>query len=185
MAADPDLERIAEFTELVAASARSPRQRERMARAVGLPITAANLAALRIVQRQGPVAVIDVARRLGLDQSTASRQLRPLEEHGLVTRTGDPADRRVALLRVTPAGEDLLGRVRAMQLNDFDVALSDWDPAQRHTLAVLLERFRHDLLAARTDETGWTVRKEPVPGQSSAVAPAADGRRGSTSGTAR
>jgi len=161
VAPDRDLERIADFTELVAASTRSPRQRDRLARAVELPITAANLAALRIVQRQGPVSVMDVARRLGLDQSTASRQLRPLEEHGLVQRSSDPSDRRIALLTVTDAGTGVLRRVREVQLNDFDVALSDWDPSDRHLLAELLERFRRDLLAARTDETGWTVRKDP------------------------
>ncbi len=157
---DRDLERIADFTELVAASTRSPRQRDRLARAVDVPITAANLAALRIVQRQGPVAVMEVARRLGLDQSTASRQLRPLEEHDLVSRSSDPADRRIALLSVTDAGEAVLRRVREVQLNDFDVALSDWAPEDRHLLADLLERFRRDLLAARTDESGWTVRKD-------------------------
>lgn len=154
------LEAIADFTDLVAASARSSRQRERLAKAAGLPVTGANLVALRLVDRFGPVAVTDVARRLGLDQSTASRQLRPLEEMGLISRTTDPSDRRLALLTTTPAGRDVLRRVREIQLNDFDVAMSDWPPEDRARLAELLDRFRAALVAARTDERGWSIRPD-------------------------
>jgi DNA-binding MarR family transcriptional regulator len=157
-AADRDLLRIYEFTDLVAASARSTWQRERMVRAAGIPITAASLAALRLVDRHGPMPVSEVARRLGVDQSTVSRHLRPLEERGLIERAADTDDRRVARLTVTAAGNDVLQRVCAVALNDFDVALNEWSTEDRHTLAVLLERFRADLLAARVDESGWSVR---------------------------
>ncbi len=157
---DRDLVRIAEFADLVGTSARSVRQRERVLRAAGVPVTDAGLTILRLVRRHDGIAVTDLARRLELDQSTVSRQLRPLEEHGLVVRTADPDDRRVARLAITGDGLALLRRVRAVMLNDFDVALSDWSSYDRRLLADLLERFREDLLAARTDETGWSVRKE-------------------------
>jgi DNA-binding MarR family transcriptional regulator len=159
-ARDRNLLRIHEFTELIAASARSARQRERVLRAAGLPLTDANLAALRLVHRHGPIAVSEVARRLGVDPSTASRQLRPLEEHGLIARKNDDEDRRVAWLAITDAGRDAMAKIRAVALNDFDVALSDWSRADRARLGALLERFRIGLLEARADETGWSVRKE-------------------------
>jgi DNA-binding MarR family transcriptional regulator len=155
--ADPDLLKIQEFADLVAASARSARQHERVVRAAGVPVTGASLEALRLVARHGPIAVSEVARRLRVGQSTASRQLRPLEERGLVVRSGDPADARVARLSTSDAGRAVLARVREVSLNDFDVALGDWEPADRKLLAELLERFRKALLEARTDETGWSV----------------------------
>ena len=71
-----DLERIHEFTSLLIASTRSPRQRERLQRALGVSLSETNLGVLRLVQRQGPVAVSEVARRLEVDLSNASRQLR-------------------------------------------------------------------------------------------------------------
>ena len=155
--ADPDLLKIQEFADLVAASARSARQHERVVRAAGVPVTGASLEALRLVARHGPIAVSEVARRLRVGQSTASRQLRPLEDKGLVARSVDPADARVARLSATEEGRAVLARVREVSLNDFDVALGDWASADRKALAELLERFRKALLEARTDETGWSV----------------------------
>jgi DNA-binding MarR family transcriptional regulator len=158
-APDPDLERIHEFASLVIASTRSSRQRERLQRALGLGVSETNLGALRLIQRHGPIPVTEVARRLEIDQSNASRQVRALEEQHLVTRTVDPDDRRVARLAVTPAGQRVLTRVRAVALNDYAVALEDWSARDRAQLAELLDRFRVSLLAAETDESGWSIGK--------------------------
>jgi DNA-binding MarR family transcriptional regulator len=158
---DPAVLAVHELADLIAASARSPRQRERVVRAARVPLTGAGLVALRAVERHGPIAVSEVARRLAVDQSTASRQLRPLEEQGLVIRATDPADRRSARLAVTPKGRRLLDRVREVSLNDYAVALSDWSAADRASLAALVDRLRVALLHTRADETGWSVRKDP------------------------
>ncbi|HZP30915.1 MAG TPA: MarR family transcriptional regulator [Acidimicrobiia bacterium] len=159
---DPAVRALSELADLIAASARSPRQRDRIVRAARAPLTGAGLVALRAVERHGPIAVSEVARRLELDQSTASRQIRPLEEQGLVTRSVDPADRRAARLAITPKGRRLLDRVREVPLNDYAVALSDWSTDDRAVLARLLDRLRDGLLRTRADETGWAVRKDPA-----------------------
>jgi DNA-binding MarR family transcriptional regulator len=156
---DPVLERIHEFMSLVIASTRSPRQRDRLQRALGLSLSETNLGALQLVHRHGPLAVSDVARRLEVDLSNASRQLRALEDQGLVARRVDPADRRVARFVVTAAGRRVLERVRAVALNDYAVALDDWSARDRRQLATLLDRFREALLATEPDETGWSVGK--------------------------
>jgi DNA-binding MarR family transcriptional regulator len=143
--ADPTLHALYEFTELVAANVRSARQRERVFRAARVPLTSAGLNVLRIVQRHAPIAVTELARRLGVDQSTASRQLRPLEEQRLVTRAGDEADRRVAWLSLTPRGRRVLDRTIEAWLADYDVALADWSAADRAALGELIDRLRNDL----------------------------------------
>jgi DNA-binding MarR family transcriptional regulator len=158
-APDPDLERIHEFTSLVIASTRSSRQRERLQLALGLGVSETNLGALRLIQRYGPIAVTEIARRLEIDQSNASRQVRSLEEQGLVRRTVDRDDRRVARLGITAAGKRVLAKVRAVALNDYAVALDDWSARDRRQLATLLDRFRESLLATEPDETGWSVGK--------------------------
>ena len=156
LAHDPDLVAIYDFTALVSASARSARQHERMVHAVGEPITGAGLLALRAIERHGPVTASDVARRLQIDQSTASRHLAALTDLGFVARDADPEDRRVAWLRVTAAGQRLLDRARDVVLHDFDAALAGWSSADRHTLAALLARLREALLEAEVDEAGWS-----------------------------
>jgi DNA-binding MarR family transcriptional regulator len=143
--ADPTLYALYEFTELVAANVRSARQRERVLHAARVPLTRAGLNVLRIVQRHAPIAVSDLARRLGVDQSTASRQLRPLEEQRLVARAGDDADRRVAWLSLTPRGRRVLERTTEVWLADYEDALTDWSAADRAALAELLDRLRNDL----------------------------------------
>ncbi|EFC81898.1 MarR family winged helix-turn-helix transcriptional regulator [Parafrankia sp. EUN1f] len=154
---DQDLARIHEFIELVGLAARSPRQRERMLRAAGAPITGASLTLLRWIARHGSATSSDLARWLDLDQSTVSRQLRPLEEHRLVSRSADGADRRVARLAPTEHGEALLAAVREVGLHDIGVALDGFTAAERRHLAELLDRMRVGMLDAQVDPTGRSV----------------------------
>lgn len=162
---DPDLAAVQEFAELVVASSRSSRQRERLRRAVESPVTTASLTVLRLVERAGPLTLSEAARRLELDQSTLSRQVRPLEDEGLVARQPDVADRRAARLTVTQAGRRMLRRLRDVALNDYDVALSDWEPAERARLGAMLERLRADLLRTHADASGWAVDKQDALGE--------------------
>ena len=150
---------IQEFANLIAVNAHSARQRERVLRAAGVPLTGANLDALRTVQRHGPMPMSDVARRLRVDQSTATRQVRPLEDQGLVARAADPSDRRVALVELTADGTTLLDRVGDVALHDYDAALAEWSAEDKAQLGLLLDRFRRNLLAAELDESGWSIMR--------------------------
>jgi DNA-binding MarR family transcriptional regulator len=143
---------IFEFTQLVAASATSARQKERVLRAARVPVTGAGLTALRAVERYEPVTVSELARRVGVDLSTVSRQLRPLEDEDLVTRSTDARDGRVARVALSTKGRRVLGRVTDAVLADFDAALAGWPAADRTRLATLLDRFRDRLAELRAEE---------------------------------
>lgn len=155
-----DLRRIRDFVELVSEAARSSRQRERLLRAAGTPLTGAGLLAMRVVARRPGVTVSELARALDIDQSTISRQLHPLEAQNLLTRTVDDKDRRVARLTLTTAGRRVLAALGEAAMNDIDVALADFTPEDRRALADLLDRFRSGMLAARIDERGRVVRPD-------------------------
>jgi DNA-binding MarR family transcriptional regulator len=142
----PDVTALRDFAELIAASARSPHVRERIGLTAGAPITGASLVALRIIARSGQSTPSQVARRLGLDLSTASRQIRPLEKNGLVSRTIDALDRRVSVLSLTDEGHAVLARVDDVICDSFDTALQDWSPAERATFAELVSRLHQSLL---------------------------------------
>lgn len=150
---------IQEFANLIAVNARSTLQRDRVLRAAGVHLTGAGLDALRTIQRHGPMAMSAVARRLRVDQSTATRQVRPLEDRGLVARTTAPSDRRVSLVELTAEGATLLERVGDVALHDYDAALASWSAEDRAQLGLLLDRFRRNLLAAELDESGWLIMR--------------------------
>ena len=91
----------------------------------------------------------DVAAGLRVAVPTVSRQVRQLEELGLVARSKDPIDGRAILLEVTPAGLDALHRMRAEWQKTVAEILESWPGKDREILGELLERFALELLALR------------------------------------
>jgi DNA-binding MarR family transcriptional regulator/GNAT superfamily N-acetyltransferase len=70
------------------------------------PFSLAQLRVLYEIAHHGPVSAAVLCRTLGLDGGYLSRILRGFEQHGLVVRAPDPADRRRSTLRLTDAGAD-------------------------------------------------------------------------------
>lgn len=92
----------------------------------------------------------DVAEGLGVAVPTVSRQVRQLEDLGLVVRTKDPVDARAILLEVTGAGVDALLRMREEWRKTVAEILEPWPQKDREILGELLERFALELLALRS-----------------------------------
>ena len=68
----------------------------------------------------------------------AALLLKALSERGLVERRGDTRDRRVAHVRLTDAGRDLVDGILPEQLAYETAVLSDLDPHGQEELASLL-----------------------------------------------
>jgi DNA-binding MarR family transcriptional regulator len=92
----------------------------------------------------------DVAAGLRVAVPTVSRQVRQLEDLGLVARTKDPIDGRAILLEVTEAGVDALQRMRVEWRRTVAEILESWPEKDRELLGELLERFALELLALRS-----------------------------------
>jgi DNA-binding MarR family transcriptional regulator len=84
----------------------------------------------------GPAPLLRVADELGLDRTTMTRNLAPLERDGLVTSVPG-ADRRVRLIALTEEGRKRLTK-----------ALPLWERAQRRVIESLGEGRWRELLAA-------------------------------------
>ncbi|GEL21008.1 MarR family winged helix-turn-helix transcriptional regulator [Pseudonocardia asaccharolytica] len=54
----------------------------------------------------------ELANAVGIQGATLTHHLNAMERNGLVTRRRDPANRRVHLVELTPAGKELFGRLR-------------------------------------------------------------------------
>jgi DNA-binding MarR family transcriptional regulator len=70
------------------------------------------LAALSTIERHGPITAGDLAAHEQVRKPTVTRILGALVEEGLVERSVDPADRRIAWVRLTADGRALMRTVR-------------------------------------------------------------------------
>lgn len=70
------------------------------------------LAALSTIERHGPMTAGALAAHEQVRKPTVTRILSALVDEGLVERTPDPADRRMAWVQLTPTGRSLMRTVR-------------------------------------------------------------------------
>jgi len=100
---------------------------------------------LHALRDGGPQRVHALAERLGIDASTATRQIVALERAGHVQRTRDPHDGRAVVVTATPSGREALRGQRRRRAATYSTVLADWSPADREHLADLVERLNADL----------------------------------------
>jgi DNA-binding MarR family transcriptional regulator len=113
----------------------------------GDDLTASRLAALATIEKHGPITLGEVAALEQVQPPSMTRIVARLEEHGLVMREVDPADRRVARVRITPAGTDVLAVTRTRRNAFLARRVARFTDDERATLAAavpLLERILDD-----------------------------------------
>jgi DNA-binding MarR family transcriptional regulator len=131
--------------------------------AAGASVSRPGYNLLRSIDEDGPRPLGDLARATHMDPAVASRQIRQLEDDGLVRRSVDAADARVTLVQVTKRGRDVRRRIsEVLERHMLDV-LESWSPADRRRLSELLGRLVDDLRA---------VRYRPPPTRSATPRPA-------------
>jgi DNA-binding MarR family transcriptional regulator len=100
--------------------------------------------ALAIVLREGPVRVSDVAERLRIDLSVASRQIAALVAAGYAQREADPDDRRSYRITATERGTSVLRESHRRMVDAFERPLAAWPEDDIVALAAGLDRLRED-----------------------------------------
>jgi len=103
--------------------------------------------ALAIARRHGPVRVSDIADRLRIDLSVASRQVTALVAAGYAEREPDPDDRRAFRVTATELGAEVLRESHRRMVDAFAEPLADWPEEDVAALAVGLNRLRDDFTA--------------------------------------
>lgn len=93
----------------------------------------------------GPIRVTELADRLGIDASTASRHVSRLENTQMVERRPDPSDARAVLVDLTDLGRSVFEALRHRRRAGLEAVLADWSPEDLAELAELLERLAEGL----------------------------------------
>ena len=107
-------------------------------------ISPSQLSALATLTRTGPLTVGELSAAERVKPPTMTRVVASLEDLGLLTRTIDPSDRRVAHVGTTASGEELIARSRVRK-DEYLAArlhsLSAGDRAALERAATVLERM--------------------------------------------
>ncbi len=121
----------------------------RQAAAAGVVVSQPGYVLLRRIQEDGPIALGELARLTEMDPAATGRQIRQLEEAGLVVKGPSSDDGRVTVVRVTPAGREVRRRMAIVGGRHMEDVLAAWSPADKAELARLLPLLVEDLRAQR------------------------------------
>ncbi|MGC0365785.1 DNA-binding MarR family transcriptional regulator [Rhodococcus sp. 27YEA15] len=122
------------------------------------PLNGSQVELVRLVRRHPDVSVADAAAKLGLAANTVSTLVRQLTDAGVVERVADPADRRVARLRLSPDASRRVDAFRARRSSALTLAYSALSPADRQSVEAALPSLVRLVDELRTLEGSTTER---------------------------
>jgi DNA-binding MarR family transcriptional regulator len=118
-----------------------PQGDEALIREAGIKLDRALFPPLVLVERLGPIGVVELAERVGRDYTTVSRQVAKLESLGLVRRQAQAGDRRVRESVITEEGKAMTGMIDAARARMAGRVFGDWDDKDFDDLVRLMRRF--------------------------------------------
>jgi DNA-binding MarR family transcriptional regulator len=92
----------------------------------------------------------DLAEHFGVGKATISRQVKVLEQLGLIERRPDPDDGRAQLLALTDEGRRRVETARAARQKRFHAMLATWPAKDVRMLGLMLARF-NELTESKPD----------------------------------
>jgi DNA-binding MarR family transcriptional regulator len=107
-----------------------------------VPVPAAQLRVLFVVEQSGAVNLSRLANQLGALLSSASRLCDRLEAAGLIVRESGRQSRREIAIRLSPDGEALLERVRRERREQITEVLARMPAGARQALLTGLTEFQ-------------------------------------------
>lgn len=97
---------------------------------------------LTLLAKYGEMRITRLAELLSVNMSVTSRHVTHAVENGWIERFPDPEDKRSRILRLTPAGDELLDELTRRTTEMFAHNLIDWTDEEVGQLSTLLSRLR-------------------------------------------
>lgn len=123
--------------------------------AAGDQVTVAQFRMLALLASHGASNLVSLAERLMVNPSTALRMVERLADSGLISREANPASRREVLLRLTPAGQQLVGEVTTRRREEISEILTRMPPPDRTGLVRALAAFAE--AGGETPDRAWDL----------------------------
>ena len=115
---------------------------DRQVRSAGLGFS--DFAVLELLLHKGPTPVNAIGERVYLTSGSITVAVDRLERKGLVSRCGDPRDRRTRVVHLTEAGRKLIERTFAGHRQALETATAGLTQEERAQAIVLLKKLgRH------------------------------------------
>ncbi|HMD29174.1 MAG TPA: MarR family winged helix-turn-helix transcriptional regulator [Steroidobacteraceae bacterium] len=118
-----------------------PQRDATLIKEAAIPLERALFPLLVVIDRFGPIGVVDLADRVGRDYTTVSRQVAKLEGLDLVDRKTDTKDRRICESAITLKGRSMTQAVDAARERIGRRILKTWDPHEVVELVRLMRKF--------------------------------------------
>ncbi|GGS99171.1 transcriptional regulator [Streptomyces cinerochromogenes] len=141
-----DQEFLALERELTVLLRRARANQGEMAREVHPDLESSAYGLLIRLDELGGQRATELAAYIGVGKATMSRQLRALEDLGLIAREPDPADGRAWLVTLTEEGRRRVGTVREARRARYVRQLAHWNRTEVAELARLLHEL-NDVMA--------------------------------------
>jgi DNA-binding MarR family transcriptional regulator len=134
-----------------------------------LGLSMAQLNILYTLQRCGEMPMSRLAEMLNVSLSNATGLIDRIEERGLVERSRVAEDRRIVLIRVTPAGERMLGEIDALSDDHLRSVLRRLDATERAAVAEAFASPREAVTSAAGGLSDRHTVSIPTPRSSSTL----------------
>jgi MarR family transcriptional regulator, 2-MHQ and catechol-resistance regulon repressor len=105
----------------------------------GLGIT--DFVALEALLHKGPQTITEIQSRVLLASGSMTAAVDRLEEKGLLRRTSAPGDRRVKVLKLTPAGKRIVEAAYGRHAAELESAMAVLNPTEKRELRASLKKL--------------------------------------------
>jgi DNA-binding MarR family transcriptional regulator len=111
----------------------------------GVSLDRALFPLLIVIERKGPIGVVEIADLVGRDYTTVSRQVAKLHGLGLISRRPSKTDNRVREVVITARGNGITSAIDTARERLATVLFANWSKRDLRDLARLMRRFADDL----------------------------------------
>lgn len=118
-----------------------PHRDDAILQAAGIKLDRALFPLLVLIERLGPIGVVDLADRVGRDYTTVSRQLAKMEELMLIERRRNATDRRLREAVIRPLGKTMTNAIDAARERLLAAGFADWPQEDLDALVRLMPKF--------------------------------------------
>lgn len=108
---------------------------------IKIPITSTQIYMLYYIRTEGECIVTDIANYLGVTLGAVTSLVDKLRDFGLVNRFRSEIDRRLVIIKLSEAGEELLQRIDIRRKEIFDYYLKDMKEEEIKYLSYMTEKI--------------------------------------------